>query len=382
MMGVIGALAVINTHPKNKMMIIAPLTILSYISLASKQGILIKDGRSLELLRQVDTVVFDKTGTLTEEQPHVGLIHCCAGYSENKILSYAAAAEYKQNHPLAKAIRQEAENRQLTVPVLEESEYQMGYGFAVKIAGQSVHVGSGRFLIKEDITIPPDIKQQQVFSHDQGQTLVMVAVDKHIIGAIELIPTIRSEIKAVISRLKQHPNIKATYIISGDHEIPTKKMAEELGIDHYFAEILPEKKADIIEQLQQQGHSVCYVGDGINDSIALKKAKVSVSMSGASTVATDTANIILMNKGLSHLISLFDLADKFNVTMNAGFTMILIPSLMGLGGVFLLGFGIIATVWLNLFGLAIGVGTATLPLLTQQPAEEPPKTDIPAHSAV
>jgi heavy metal translocating P-type ATPase len=364
-----GALAVINTHPKNKLMIIAPLTILNYLNLASKQGILIKDGRSLELLPQVDTIIFDKTGTLTEEQPHIGTIHSCSSYGKNDILIYAATAEYKQKHPLAKAILQEAKNRELSVLPIEDSEYKLGYGIAVYVDGKTIYVGSERFMDVEGITIPSRIKQQQNFCHEQGYTLVIVAIDSEVIGAIELLPTVRPEAQAVIDSLKQRPNIKATYIISGDHETPTQKLAQELGIDHYFAETLPENKANIIEQLQQQGHFICYIGDGINDSIALKKSQVSISLRGASTIATDTANIILMDQGLSHLNPLFDLADKFHANLNRTFAMMIIPSIIGVSGAFLVGFTIVQTLILNMIGLVLAVGNAMIPLLTVQPTK-------------
>jgi Cu2+-exporting ATPase len=365
MLGFSSALAVLNAHPKNKIMILAPLSIMNHLNLASKQGILIKDGRSLELLTQVDTIVFDKTGTLTEEQPHVGAIHCCSHYSENEIIIYAAAAEYKQSHPLAKAIQQEAENRQLTVPPIDDSEYKIGYGLIVDVAGQTIHVGSDRFMEVAGMTIPLSLKQQQQFCHEEGYTLIIVAVDNNVIGGIELLPTVRPEAKTVINHLKQRSNIKSTYIISGDHETPTRKLAKELGIDHYFAETLPANKADIIEQLQQQGHFICYIGDGINDSIALKKSQVSVSLRGASTIATDTAQIVLMDQGLNHLTLLFDLADDFNANMNTTFGILLTPAILGVSGAFLFGFGIVYTVALNLTGLAFGLGNTMLPLLKQ-----------------
>ena len=362
-LGLNGALAVINAHPKNKMMGLAPITILTYLKLASQQGILIKDGRSLELLNFVDTIVFDKTGTLTEEQPHIGSIYAYSDKTEEDILVYAAAAEYKQKHPLAKAILQEAQKRQLSIPSLEESEYKLGYGVIVNVAGQTIHVGSERFMEVENILIPAALKDQQKRSQEEGYSLVIVAIDNSIVGAIELLPTVRPEAKAVIKRLKQQQNIKATYIISGDHEIPTKKLAETLGIDHYFAETLPQDKASLIEQLQQEGRFICYIGDGINDSIAMKKSQVSVSLRGASTIATDTAQIVLMDNGLNHLGLLFDLALDFNTNMNRTFAIVIIPGVVGVSGAFLAGFGIASVVVLNTISVVIGLGNAMIPLL-------------------
>lgn len=363
LLGTHGALAVMNTHPKNKTMLLSPICIINFLKIASRQGILIKDGRSLELLSKVDTLVFDKTGTLTEELPHVGDIHCCAGVDSETVLRYAAAAEYRQTHPLAKAILHETKRRSIETPVLADSEYRVGYGLIVHIDGRRVHVGSERFMRHENITVPATIEAQQQHAQEEGYTLVMVAVDGALIGAIELLPTLRPEIKAVITNLKQHHNIKHTYIISGDNAAPTRKLAEELGIDQYFAPVLPQDKAARIQELQARGHFVCYVGDGINDTIALKTANVSVSLRGASTIATDTAQIVLMDQGLAHLDKLFVVAKQYNHNMNTTFAILLAPAVIGMAGAFLLNFGIVQTVMLNMTGLGLGLGNVMSPLL-------------------
>jgi heavy metal translocating P-type ATPase len=378
-LGLTGALAVINAHPKNKIMILAPLTVLSYLNLAAKHGILIKDGRSLELLNQVDTVVFDKTGTLTEEQPHVGAIYCCADYDENAVLRYAATAEYKQKHPLARAILMAAEKRQLELFSTQDSECRMGYGVLVHANEHRIAVGSARFMEVSGITIPVDMIVQLTNCHQQGHSLVMVALDGQMIGAVELWPTVRAEAKHIIAQLKGREKITATYIISGDHEIPTKKLADELGIDHYFAGVLPTQKADLIDKLKEEGRFICYIGDGINDSIALKKSHVSISLSGASTIAIDTAQIVLMDKGLSHLDILFNLAQDFNRNMDKSLNFMLTPAIIGVGGVFLLGFGLPQTLILNLAGLALGVNNAMHPkLLVSDPVSNEPSSP-PTH---
>ncbi|MCK5898589.1 MAG: heavy metal translocating P-type ATPase [Methylococcales bacterium] len=356
-----GALAVVNAHPKNKIMLIAPLTVLNYLNIASKNGVLIKDGRSLELLNKVDTIVFDKTGTLTETQPHVGQIFCCRKGQEDRVLAYAAAAEYKQAHPLAHAIIKAAEEAELTLPEVEHSECHLGYGVLVHRKKESIHVGSERFMEVSKIKIPPKIAEHQKACLKEGYSLVMVAINKKIIGAIELKPTVRPEVKKIIQDLKARSAITSTYIISGDHEAPTKKLAEEIGIDHYFAETLPTDKSDLIEKLKEEGRFVCYIGDGINDAIALKTAQVSISLSGASTIATDTAQIVLMNQGISHLNMLFDLAEDFNKNMDKTFNILLTPAAIGIGGVFLLGFGLPQTLFLNMGGLFLGMGNAMRP---------------------
>ena len=360
LLGPMGSLAVLNSHPKYKTTIATYIGILYFFEEASEKGLLVKDGRVFELLNQVDTVVFDKTGTLTQEQPHVGKVHTCGGYDENEVLTYAATAETKQTHPIARAILQEAQVRRLSVPELDDAEYKLGYGLAVTIDNRLIRVGSERFIKMEGICIPPQIKRSQEACHLQGHTLVLVTVDTEVAGAIELHATVRPEAKAIIRGLRQR-NIKSIYIISGDHDRATRTLAESLGIDHYFAETLPEQKADLIEQLQQEGHSVCYIGDGINDAIALLKAEVSISLRGASSVATDTAQVILMDQSLSQLCYLFDLAKDFQANMKRTVTLVLLSNLLGVAGIYFLHWALLGSIVVNQIGLVLGVGSSLLP---------------------
>ena len=227
------------------MRVIAPTTMLNFLNLTSKNSILIKDGRAFELLDSVDTPVFDKTGTLTLERPHVEKIYTCNGYQEDELLTYAAAAECKQAHPIAQAILQEVKERTLHLPEIGEAQYEVGYGIKMSVNNQVIRVGSARFMAMEGIAIPTEIRNLQEYCHEHGSSLVMVAVNALLGGAIELHSTIRPEAKRIISRLRSRG--MSMYIISGDHEKPTKKLARELGIDHYFAETLPENKADLVE---------------------------------------------------------------------------------------------------------------------------------------
>jgi Cu2+-exporting ATPase len=366
LIGPYGALAILNAHFKYRLSVIAPISIMNHLNLASKSGVLIKDGRTLELLNEVDTIVFDKTGTLTKEEPHVGAIHTCAEYDEKQVLTFTAAAEYKQTHPLAKAILKKASEEQLELPSLEETEYKIGYGLTVTINNQLVQVGSIRFMELAEIPIPEQFKETIESCYEEGHSLVFVAIDSRLIGAVELCPTVRPEAKKVIEQLQQFPNIKSIYIISGDDETPTKKLAGELGIENYFAETLPENKGDLIEQLQNEGKFICYIGDGINDSIALKKSQVSISLRGASTVATDTAQVVLMDESLEQLVGLFELAKKFEANMHSSFMYLLIPTMVGIGGVLFLNLGLIYTLILTTTGLTAGVINAMLPVLKNQ----------------
>jgi Cu2+-exporting ATPase len=363
-LGRYSSVAVFSANFAEVIKVISPIGMLNFLNLASKDSILIKDGRSLELLNQVDTVVFDKTGTLTLEQPHLGNIYTCNGVKKNDLLTYAAAAEYKQSHPIAKAILQAASERTLNLPEIDDSQYEIGYGIKVKLTDQLIRVGSIRFMEMEGIAIPAEISLLQHSSHEQGYSTIFVAIDQQLGGMLELHPTIRPEAKHIVRQLRQR-NL-SIYIISGDHEHPTKQLAEELGIDHYFANTLPQDKANKIEQLQKEGQSVCFVGDGINDSIALKKANVSISLRGASTAATDTAQVILMAQTLTKLDHLFELAKDFYKNQKNGLATTFVPSVLCVGGIFFLHFGILsAMLFYNISAIA-GIGNALLPLLNPQ----------------
>ena len=354
------SLALLYTPPVNRIIIAGASGTLNFLNLASRKGILIKDGRTLELLNEVDTVVFDKTGTLTEEQPHIGQIHTCNGVEMNEVLRLAAAAEHKQKHPIARAILQEAKARELSLPAIDEAEYKVGYGLKVTVNSQLVRVGSIRFIEICEITIPPTIREAQAVCHSQGHSLVLVAVDSQVIGAIELHATVRQEAKSIIQGLRAR-NIDSMYIISGDHEAPTKRLAASLGIEHYFAETLPENKADLIAKLQEEGKSICYVGDGINDAIALKKANVSISLRGAATIATDTAQVILMDESLNQLCHLFDLAGEFKSNAKSTFSIIFYPNLAVFVGVLFFHLGFVPSMLLGQLSFLSGLGNTMLP---------------------
>ncbi|MEM7530599.1 MAG: heavy metal translocating P-type ATPase [Chloroflexota bacterium] len=357
---ILGPVAAVNMMwflgASHSMKVIAPINLLSFLNLSSFNQILIKDGRVLELISQVDTIVFDKTGTLTQEIPHVGNIYTTDTYHPNEILAYAAAAEYRQTHPIALAILQEASDRELTWPDIESASYEIGYGIQAQLPDYLIRVGSFRYMEREGLAIPEHIQTVQEHSYELGYSLICVAVDEHIVGAVELHPSVRPEAQKIVQGLKARG--MSLYIISGDHENPTKKLAQELGIDHYFAETLPEHKADLIAKLQDEGKFVCFVGDGINDAIALKQANLSVSLRGASTIATDTAQVILMDESLTQLDEMFDISRNFNSTMQSSFRLSLIPSIIAAGGLFVLHFGFTTAILVYYLGVVLGVGNS------------------------
>jgi len=358
--GYTSALVVLDSSVIDSLYITGTLSVLSHLTAASHYKLLIKDGRALERLRKVDTIVFDKTGTLTQEQPHVGKIYPCDEHTEKEILIYAATAEYKQNHPIARAILQAAQKHQITLPTIDDTQYEIGYGVKVCIDNRMIQLGSARFMALENISLSAEIETIQTDCHRQGYSLVYVAIENQLAGVIELHPTIRPEAKQIISQLKQR-NL-SIYIISGDHEKPTQALAQELDIAHYFAETFPEDKADLIEQLQKQGKSVCFIGDGINDAIALKKSDVSISLHGASTIATDTAQVILMDDSLNQLIKLFDLSESLERNFRNSVLWDVVPNIICISGAFFFHLGIYGALTIYTFGLIGGVINGMLPL--------------------
>lgn len=370
-MGSEKALTVLFSGLGYNMRFLGTFSVLNYLHVISRQGVLIKDGRALESLQNVDTIVFDKTGTLTLDQLEVSRLYPFGGLSEDALLTYAATAEYRQPHPVALAITAAARERQLQLPEIEEGAYSVGYGIKVRLNGgeaeRIIRVGSARFLANEGITMPDKMETIHSQADAHGFSLVHVAVDDRFSGAIELRPIIRPEAKAVIEELKKR-NLEL-YIISGDHQEPTRNLAKALGIDNYFAQTLPGDKAALVEGLRQQGKFVCFVGDGINDSIALKKANVSISLKGASTAATDTAQIIFMDGTLNKLNRLFDIGDDFEHNMKINLVSSIAPGVICIGGVLFANFGLIAGIVSYYAGMFGGLANTMHPLLKYQDEE-------------
>jgi heavy metal translocating P-type ATPase len=357
--GYTSALVVLDSALIDHLNITGNLNVLSHLSNATQQRLLIKDGRALERLKSIDTIVFDKTGTLTQEIPHVGRIYANDSFTEEEVLIYAATAEYKQKHPIAKAILKAVEEQVLTLPTIDDTQYEIGYGIKVTVNNQAIRVGSGRFMTLEEIPISIDFKVVQDYANQYGYSLVYIAVDQQLAGVIELHPTIRPEAKDIIKQLKERGLSLA--IISGDHEKPTKALARELGIDHYFAETMPQDKADIVKQLQQQGKSVCFVGDGINDTIALKKADVSISLNSASTIAADTAQIVLMDDNLQQFPKLFELSESLEKNFKKSLLWDIIPNMICIGGAYFFHLGVYGALGIYSIGLTGGVLNGMFP---------------------
>lgn len=303
------------------MRVLGPVAVLKHLQSGAQSGLYIKDGRSLELLRSVDTIVFDKTGTLTVSEPLVMRTH---GWGEEpaRVLALAAAAELRLTHPIARAIVRAAQDAGVDVPEVDQNSYDIGYGVRVDLPDGVVRVGSLRYMDAEQLGIGSEARTAEAAAHNLGNSFVFVALGEQVVGAVELRPQLKPGVEATLAQLKDMGLSVA--ILSGDHEVPTRVLARSLHVDRYFAGVLPQGKAEIIRQLQAEGRSVCFVGDGINDSIALKTAQVSVSFHGASTIATDAAQVVMMDDSLETLLTLFDLSRSLNdnIRISYGISMV------------------------------------------------------------
>lgn len=390
--GPVSTAVFINSHIGARILMFAPLTTLRHISEASRLGVLVKDGRALEQLADVDTILFDKTGTLTTGEPEVLRVTTLHQRSERDILAYAATAERKLTHPIARAILKRAADAHIQPFDVEDSQYHLGYGTSVIVNGEMVRVGSLRFFQKEGFHIPTAVLEMQQDGHAAGNTFLVVGIGERIEGALELQPQVRPEARELMAQLRAL-GIRHLAIVSGDDEAPTQKLARDLGLDEYFHNVLPEAKAQIVESLQAQGRVVCFIGDGINDSIALKKANVSMSIAGATLIAKDMAEILYMDGTLTHLVDVVELSRRLEVNLQRSLKLCLVPTAVNIAGAFVFNFGILTSLLVNTACGAVGVSDAfytrkksgasePAPHRPVAPAPEPLVEDVAAHLAV
>ena len=361
-LGPVATVGILYCHIANTIRVIAPLGTLNYLNIALENGILVKDGHVLEEIAHIDAIIFDKTGTLTQETPEVGEIILCGDhYNEDDILFYAAAAEQKSVHPIAKAILKKAEDRQVILPEIEDSSYDIGYGISVNIDGKTIQIGSSRFMQMKDVEIPEEMHEKINEALSTGHSVIMLAIDSRLEGILEIHTIIRPEAEKTIQLLKQN-GIKCMAIVSGDHEKPTQALADLLGMDNYFYDALPEEKANIVKRLQRAGKKVAVVGDGVNDTIAMEQADISISLNGASTIATDVAQVVLMDGDLRHIPDLMVLSRKLDKNLSRSLVLNLIPNAIALNGVLFFHFGTLATMLVSQSPLVLGAINASLPI--------------------
>ena len=286
----------------------APTAVLASMTHAARTGIIIKSGRHLERLAEVDTVVFDKTGTLTHGTPAVLDVltyqdHITAGH----LLGLAAAAETKLQHPVAEALRIKAQELAVNIPPCEEARYRVGLGVEGQVNGYYLHVGNERFMRQSDICVNKTANDRCALD-EQGYSCVYIAVDGAVAGMVPYSDEVRAESRSVLHRLRSM-GVKNSVMLTGDNAVVARAVGRRLGLTRHFSDMLPADKADAIQELQRAGNVVAMVGDGINDSPALSYADVGIAMKHGAEVAHESAHVVLMEDSLWKLVKAVEISQ-------------------------------------------------------------------------
>ncbi len=307
----------------------APTTILSAMTGAAKQGIFIKGGKAMENLADVDAIVFDKTGTLTLGSPVVTeILPTVAELNGDQVLRWAAAAEANLKHPAAKAIVDAALARGLKIPLLDSMEYVMGKGVASKVQGQTLHVGSQKYMQELEIDLQRAAPLvDRCFA--SACSIVFCAMNRRLIGLVAYTDPPRAESAEVIRSLRER-GIKRVVMLTGDNCRAAEAIAAQLGITDIIADAFPEQKAEVVDMLRSEGYKVAVVGDGINDSPAFTRADVGISLRDAADVAKETADVILLDGNLLGLPLAIDLSRRAIAILKQNVDIIVGPTVVGI----------------------------------------------------
>ncbi len=309
-----------------------PLVIALSTSLSARQGILIKDRLALERMRTVDTVLFDKTGTLTLGDFAVSGIAAVDG-DEQRLLALAGAVESDSEHPLARAIVREADERQVERPTVTGFRAVAGRGFEAEIEGSQVAVGGPALLRERSLSSPPELSKQIATWDARGAAVLHVVRGDEIIGALALEDQIRPESRQAVSDL-QAAGIRVV-MITGDARPVADAVGERLGIDEVFAEVLPEDKDQVVAELQGRGGRVAMVGDGVNDAPALARADAGLAIGAGTDVAIASAGIVLASSDPRAVLGVVRLSRASyrktiqNLVWAAGYNIVAIPLAAG-----------------------------------------------------
>ena len=298
-----------------------PTAIMAAIGQATKHGVIIKSGEALEKMGKVDTIAFDKTGTLTYGRLDVSdIISFDETISKTRLLSLAASAEAKSEHPLGKAIVAYAKAK--AVPLMESTAFRMttGKGIFAQADNRRLLCGNEKFLVEHGVRIDNRVQSAMEQLRTQGKASILIAESQKCIGVIALSDVLRPEAKDMVSRLSDMHT--RTVLLTGDHKKTADYFAQQVGISEVRAELLPEEKVRSIEELQAENHKVCMIGDGVNDAPALKTADVSVAMgSMGSDIAVDAAEVALMSDDISKIPYLKRLSNATVNTIKASITL-------------------------------------------------------------
>ena len=309
-----------------------PTAVTVGIGRGAELGILVKDGEVLERAGKITTVVFDKTGTLTTGVPQVTDI-IEAGHQKDEILAIAASLESQATHPIADAIVRSGKETGIEPAAVESFDTHEGKGVSGVVNGRPAVAGTSGLLTELGYNITHDSMNRVHAMEDEGKTVVLVGIDGHLAGAIALTDVLKDEVPAVVKQLKTR-GIRMT-MITGDNRRTAGRIASEAGIDEVMAEVLPDRKAVAVQELQDRGEVVAFVGDGINDAPALAQADIGMAVGSGTDVAMESGAVVLMRNRLMDVVAALELSQKVmrrigqNLFWAFAYNMLLVPLAAG-----------------------------------------------------
>ena len=310
-----------------------PLVVAISTTLGARNGLLVRDRRGLEEARNLDTVIFDKTGTLTLGEFRIVKMAVAEGVSEEEALRAAAGVESESEHPIARGIVKTAEDRHIEVPPAEGFRALPGKGVAATVAGTEYHLGGPALLKAETVEVPPAIQEASEAAAGRGQAAIYLIRDRKALAVFAVADAIREESREAIAAL--HARGIKVAMLTGDAQAVADAVARELGIDTVFAEVLPDDKAAKVRELQQQGHKVAMVGDGVNDAPALATADIGIAIGAGADVAVEAGHIVLVRsdpRDIPRIVTLSRATYRKmvqNLWWAAGYNIVAIPLAAG-----------------------------------------------------
>ncbi len=300
-----------------------PLSVLSAMREAGKYRITVKGGKYLEKFSEADTIIFDKTGTLTNACPTVVSVVPFNGQDEEEMLRVAACLEEHFPHSVANAVVRAAQERNLNHQEMHsEPEYVVAHGIATKIDGERVIIGSRHFVFEDEGTVIRAEDQPRFNILNSGFSWLYLAIGGTLSAAIGILDPLRPEAKRTVELLHR-TGISKTVMLTGDSRNTAEAIAQQLGIDDYHSEVLPEDKARYIQKEQAKGHTVVMIGDGINDAPALSLADVGIAIGSGATIAREVADITIAAEDLQELVLLRQLSDKLMLRIGRNYRFVM-----------------------------------------------------------
>ena len=300
-----------------------PLAVLSAMRECGSYHITVKGGKYLEALSQADTIVFDKTGTLTRATPQVVEVVPFSGCNERKVLQLAACLEEHFPHSMANAVVRAAKERGISHEEMHsEVEYIVAHGIASRVGGERVVIGSHHFVFEDEKCTIPTAEQQKFDALKPAYSHLYMAASGQLVGVICISDPLRPEAAAVLNGLRAL-GIRNTVMMTGDSERTAAAIAKQVGVDRFFAEVLPEDKANFVQQAKAEGHTVVMIGDGINDSPALSAADIGIAINSGAAIAREIADVTIKADSLEELVALKAIANSLQKRVHANYRFVL-----------------------------------------------------------